>query len=81
MMSPRALTARQPSTPHATDGRVYDGFGPTYFRISGECGHHFPGHQTPGWPTRREGAYFCERCDQPMPDITRALLGEETPNG
>ncbi len=68
------------------DGHVYAGpagpvYGPTYFRIAGECGDHFPGYCTPGWPASQEGAYFCLRCDEPMPDITRALLGEEASRG
>lgn len=64
-----------------TDGRVYDGpsgpsYGPTYFRITGECGDHFPGYKNPGWPGRKVGAYYCLRCDVPMPVITRKLLGD-----
>ena len=68
------------------DGHVYRGpagpqYGPSYFRIAEECGGHFPGYRNPGWPGRQEGAYYCLRCDVPMPDSTRALLGEEKPGG
>ena len=58
------------------DGHRHCGFGPSYFRIAGECGGHFPGYRNPDWRVRQVGAYFCLRCDEPMPEVTRVLLGD-----
>lgn len=59
------------------DGTVYfgepwGGIGPGYFRISGECGEHFPQYREGRYP----GIYECGRCDQVMPEITEILRRE-----
>lgn len=43
---------------HVYEGMVGPAYGPTYFRIAGECGEHCRGF--------RDGAWLCLRCDMPM---------------
>ena len=73
-------------------GRVYDGansrpcYGPSYFRIAGECGDHFPGYRNLEWRTKPTGGeYACLRCDEIMPALTLMLKeiqgGEEIHRG